>query len=45
MMVDALVEGPTDEAVTKRLIAYCRHEFGVAYGKQGQAYLKVMEVE
>lgn len=39
MIVDALVEGTTDEAVARQLIAHCRHEFGSAYGKRGQNYL------
>ena len=39
MIVDVLVEGTTDEAVARQLIAHCRHEFGTAYGKQGQRYL------
>ena len=34
MIVDALVEGLLDEAVAIRLIAYCQHQFGTAYGKR-----------
>jgi hypothetical protein len=40
MIVDALIEGTLDEAVAARLIAHCRHQFGVAFGKQGWAYLR-----
>ncbi|MDD3926266.1 MAG: hypothetical protein PHT33_06385 [bacterium] len=39
MIVDALVEGPTDEAVAKKLIAAYYHEYGTTYGKQGHGYL------
>lgn len=40
MVIDALVEGPTNEAVARKIIAACRHEFGTAYGKKGQSYLR-----
>jgi hypothetical protein len=40
MIVDALVEGRVDEAVAARLIEFCRHQFGVAYGKRGWPYLR-----
>ena len=40
MIVDALVEGPTDEAVARKIIAHCQHTFGVSYGKQGQSYIR-----
>ncbi|RMD60166.1 hypothetical protein D6833_10280 [Candidatus Parcubacteria bacterium] len=40
MVVDALVEGVTDEAVARKLIAICGHRFGVAYGKRGHDYLR-----
>lgn len=40
MIVDALVEGTLGEAVAARLINYCRHQFGVAYGKRGWQYLR-----
>ncbi len=40
MLVDALVEGPLDEAVARRLIEYCGHTLGTAYGKQGIDYLR-----
>lgn len=41
MIIDILVEGPTDEAAAKKIIAACNHEFGTAYGKKGQAYLRL----
>lgn len=40
MVVDVLVEGLTDEAVARKLIAYCQHECGTIYGKQGKTYLQ-----
>jgi len=40
MHVDALVEGPTDEVVARKLIDVCGHKFGVAYGKRGSDYLR-----
>jgi len=40
MIVDALIEGTLDEAVAARLIDYCRHQFGAAYGKKGWRYLR-----
>ena len=40
MIVDALVEGPTDEAVARRLIHHCKHEFGVAFGKHGLSFMR-----
>ena len=40
MVVDVLVEGLTDEAVARKLIAYCRHQCGTVYGKQGKTYLQ-----
>ena len=40
MIIDTLVEGPTDEAVARKLIATCGHEFGTGYGKQGHNYLR-----
>ncbi len=35
MMIDALVEGLPDEAVARRLVAFCNHKFGICYGKAG----------
>lgn len=40
MIVDALIDGPSDEAVARRLIGYCGLEFGTAYGKRGCGYLR-----
>jgi hypothetical protein len=40
MILDALVEGTLDEAVAVRLIDYCGHKFGAAYGKKGWRYLR-----
>jgi len=40
MIVDTLVEGPTDEAVARKLILTCGHKFGTAYGKRGIAYMR-----
>lgn len=39
MLVDALVEGATDEIVVRRLLAECGHEFGTCYGKRGASYI------
>jgi hypothetical protein len=39
MLVDALVEGPTDEIVVRRIVADCGHDFGICYGKRGAYYI------
>ncbi len=39
MLVNALVEGQTDEIVARRLITDCGHEFGTCYGKRGASYI------
>lgn len=40
MIVDALVEGPTDEAVARKLVGFCQHRFGTTFGRHGQSYLQ-----
>jgi len=40
MTVDLLVEGPVDEAVARKVIRFCGHEPGMAYGKKGWNYIK-----
>lgn len=38
--ISAAVEGPTDEAVVKRIIAHVGAHLGTVYGQQGKAHLK-----
>lgn len=38
--ISAAVEGPTDEAVVRRLIAYVGAKLGKVYGKKGKSHLK-----
>jgi len=40
MIVDALVEGPTDEAVARRLVAHTGHQFGTCFGKRGCGFVR-----
>jgi hypothetical protein len=40
MLIDALVEGPLDEAVARRLVTYAGHAFGTCYGKKGAGYIR-----
>ncbi|MBN2007898.1 hypothetical protein JW960_00985 [candidate division KSB1 bacterium] len=40
MIIDVLVEGPTDEIVAKKLVMNSGHEFGIAFGKKGHNYLQ-----
>jgi len=40
MIVDLLVEGPTDEAVARKIVRICGHEPGLVYGKNGVNYIK-----
>lgn len=40
LVVSAAVEGPVDEAVVRRLIAYAGASAGSVYGKQGKRYLR-----
>ena len=40
MIVDALVEGPSDESVARKLITFAGHECGTIYGKRGWPYLR-----
>lgn len=40
MIIDALVEGITDEAVARKIIQATGHDFGVCYGKRGSGYIK-----
>lgn len=37
---NALVEGITDEAVARKLIISCDHDFGVSYGKKGNTFIR-----
>jgi hypothetical protein len=40
MIIDALVEGITDEAAARKIVQETGHEFGVCYGKRGCGYIK-----
>lgn len=40
MIIDALVEGITDEAVARKIVQTTGHGFGVCYGKRGCGYIK-----
>lgn len=40
MLIDALVEGSSDAAVARKLIAICEHDVGTVYGKRGCPYLR-----
>jgi hypothetical protein len=40
MLIDALVEGPLDEAVARRLVTHTGHAFGTCYGKKGASYIR-----
>lgn len=40
MLIDALVEGPLDETVARRLVMHVGHTFGTCYGKKGVGYIR-----
>jgi hypothetical protein len=40
MIIDALVEGVTDEAVARKIVQATGHDFGVCYGKRGCGYIR-----
>jgi hypothetical protein len=40
MLIYALVEGITDEAMARRLASTTGHEIGACYGKQGSSWIK-----
>ena len=40
MNFDALVEGPTDEAVARKLLAGTGHSFGTCYGRRGCTFIR-----